>query len=776
MAQTLGIKLAVDVKQLLESVKTAIDKINDGRLDSKGLKLSVNVNALTANIKKAIGEINTQEKLKNKPVNISISEAKLRQSIATAISNINRSGSLANKSVKVNATLNTSSIKKQIRSQLADINSKTGNVNLGTNADSQQIQGAIAKVRVQLKQEGEQLKANNDYLRERNTLFTRTGTVKTSTTYGTSGENTTLNSVNGNLTSIVHKVDNSRIAAEQAKAETAINRTRNALAALRAEYADSNSSKPIKTDTENFKILEKEYNEIIQLINKFEQTDNKNTVSFRANIEGRIAAFEQLIAKYQRAEYAPTSLRAKDVTTSAAIESNRLDEFISKIKASDVPISKMQATIDSLQLSLSKVTDASSLTKFLNEFAIAKSEFSALKAESKAATSEMSQLDSVTNKITASLAVLSNKSNQGIFLKNINNDKVVELRQNFTDLAANYKGLQDSLKKDSSAENVKRVKIELDALQKKLSEAVTNANKLKNSLNGIKSVNAFSTKANMLQGQIYDYMRKNDKAMGVTNPITGMTYGDEMRQILNAIPNTQDLATLDKLNNQFITLRANIKAIGKEGASVAATLKDGALKFIKWFTLTQLIMRAAHNVSQLFSTVKNLDTALVDLRKTFRGGTDELNAFYYESNRIAKQMGVTTEEIIKTAAACSRLGYSSNEAMQKMTEMSAMFAAISPDMNTEQAQNGLVSIMKAFDISPEDTLDGILSKVNVIGNTAATSNGEIVEMLQKSSAAMKVANNTLEETIALETAAIYSENGCAYRNVRKRIYLTALVA
>ncbi|MBD5111479.1 MAG: hypothetical protein HDT42_02950 [Ruminococcaceae bacterium] len=39
MAQTLGIKLSVDVKQLLESIKTAIDKINDGRLDSKELKL-----------------------------------------------------------------------------------------------------------------------------------------------------------------------------------------------------------------------------------------------------------------------------------------------------------------------------------------------------------------------------------------------------------------------------------------------------------------------------------------------------------------------------------------------------------------------------------------------------------------------------------------------------------------------------------------------------------------------------------------------------------------
>ena len=38
-------------------------------------------------------------------------------------------------------------------------------------------------------------------------------------------------------------------------------------------------------------------------------------------------------------------------------------------------------------------------------------------------------------------------------------------------------------------------------------------------------------------------------------------------------------------------------------------------------------------------------------------------------------------------------------------------------------------------------------------NTAAISNDDIVTMLEKSSAAMAEGNNTLEETVALETAA-----------------------
>lgn len=125
----------------------------------------------------------------------------------------------------------------------------------------------------------------------------------------------------------------------------------------------------------------------------------------------------------------------------------------------------------------------------------------------------------------------------------------------------------------------------------------------------------------------------------------------------------------------------------------------------------------------------------------------------------------------------TKRGYSSNEAATKMAKYSSMFASISPGMNIDAATNGLVSMMKAYDIgndNPDDVLDGILSKINVIGNTAATSNAEIVNMLSKSSSAMAEANNTLEETIALETAAVEITRdddsvGNAFKTVSMRI-------
>jgi TP901 family phage tail tape measure protein len=188
-------------------------------------------------------------------------------------------------------------------------------------------------------------------------------------------------------------------------------------------------------------------------------------------------------------------------------------------------------------------------------------------------------------------------------------------------------------------------------------------------------------------------------------------------------------------------------------------------------------MKAVQEVRQAVTSVRELDTALVDLTKTTTMTKSQLEQFYYTANDTAKQMGVTTKEIIDQAAAWSRLGYSSAEAATKMAKYSSMFASISPGMDVDKATDGLVSIMKAFDIgndNPDEVLDGIMSKINIIGNTAATSNDEIVTMLSKSSSAMREANNTLEETIALETAAVEITRdddsvGTAFKTVAMRI-------
>lgn len=122
-----------------------------------------------------------------------------------------------------------------------------------------------------------------------------------------------------------------------------------------------------------------------------------------------------------------------------------------------------------------------------------------------------------------------------------------------------------------------------------------------------------------------------------------------------------------------------------------------------------------NGVKKAVSTITELDTALVDLKKTTAMNENQLENFYYDSNNVAKQMGVTTQEIIDQASAWSRLGFSTNEAATEMAKLSSQLASISPGMSVDESQSGLVSIMKAWSINPDQVKSEIMDPINKLG-------------------------------------------------------------
>lgn len=239
---------------------------------------------------------------------------------------------------------------------------------------------------------------------------------------------------------------------------------------------------------------------------------------------------------------------------------------------------------------------------------------------------------------------------------------------------------------------------------------------------------------------------------------------------LQSIDNQMEL---NKWTAQFSRFKSEVKAAGKNMQSLGDVLKNNVGKVLEWVSATTLLFRAFSLLKSAISTVVALDTAMIDLRKTTEATEAEYRKFYLTANDTAKALGVTTEEVISQTAEWSRLGYTMEEAA-RLAENSAIFRAVSPEMDISMATDGLVSIIKAFDIDVEDSMDGIISKVNAVGNAFAVSNADVVEALTRSSAAMSVANNTFDETVALATAAIEitrdaSSVGNALKTISMRI-------
>ena len=158
-------------------------------------------------------------------------------------------------------------------------------------------------------------------------------------------------------------------------------------------------------------------------------------------------------------------------------------------------------------------------------------------------------------------------------------------------------------------------------------------------------------------------------------------------------------------------------------------------------------------VRTAITAIIQLDDALVDLKKTTSMTSTELEQFYYDANEVAIRTGVTTAEIIQAAANWSRLGYSTKEAATAMAELSSQFAAVSPGMSTEKSQEGLVSIMKAYDIATDDVERKIMDNINTLGNNFAETNEDIIDGLERAGATLSAIGTSVEDSFALFTGA-----------------------
>ena len=305
---------------------------------------------------------------------------------------------------------------------------------------------------------------------------------------------------------------------------------------------------------------------------------------------------------------------------------------------------------------------------------------------------------------------------------------------------------------------------EVNAAFEKLSKNMKGINADKTLSDFKKAQSASIAKLNL---QIEEFLRKNTRM------------GKDFEKKFNSLKLEWDTSTstkrLQELVAEFAKLKAEVTAADKLGAGFFDTLRQRAMgvnaqliaQYLSWQDMLRYMRQA-------IDLVKELDYELIDLKKTTTMSSDELRDFYFAANDTAKEMGVTTKEIISQAAAWSRLGYSSKEAATEMSALSSQFAQISPGMSVDTATNGLVSTMKAFHVDVANVEAEIMDVINKAGNTMATSNEEIVDMLERSSAAMAAANNSIKETIALESAAVQitrnaESTGTAFRTISMRI-------
>ena len=210
--------------------------------------------------------------------------------------------------------------------------------------------------------------------------------------------------------------------------------------------------------------------------------------------------------------------------------------------------------------------------------------------------------------------------------------------------------------------------------------------------------------------------------------------------------------TIEEANQAILKFGARCEEAGVHVNTLAddiiGKLVD-RLKYLASFFLTTAIYSGAQKIYQ---SVLDIDTAMTELRKV----TDATEAKYIQfmdgAIERANRLGTSVKEVVQASADYARLGHTIDEASE-LADSAIIYKNVGDGLSgIDQATEHLISTMKAFGIEAGDAMR-IVDVFNEVANNFPTSAADIGEGLQRSAASLSAAGNSLEESVAIFTAA-----------------------
>lgn len=265
-----------------------------------------------------------------------------------------------------------------------------------------------------------------------------------------------------------------------------------------------------------------------------------------------------------------------------------------------------------------------------------------------------------------------------------------------------FKTKVDALR--TSLEGVKSNQ-ELDAFNDKLKTLTNNAQQLQTQLRTTARDESFSQRLRILSQQVEAFANANTKA--------AQTYTVQFNNLRDGIANATNVNDLRRLQNEFRSLKIAVQDAGLAGKTFGERMKETFGRVLRFTGITSLFMTLSRGFRQLLENVKDLDTAMVNLRKV----TDESEATYSDvfknATESAKELHTEITNIIEATAEFAKLGYNINES-QELAKAAVVYQNVGEISSAEEASKSIISTMKAFGIEAEDVMQ-IVDKFNKVG-------------------------------------------------------------
>ena len=298
---------------------------------------------------------------------------------------------------------------------------------------------------------------------------------------------------------------------------------------------------------------------------------------------------------------------------------------------------------------------------------------------------------------------------------------------------------------DISPDKINSVTDAINQLNIAYREATQEAKDFNKEASREKSINKASMEVANLKSTIHDYIAEHKK-------LEGTDVGKSLYELLEALNQSDAPEKIGELKKKYAELRAESKKLGLESKN----LLDVFEKLFGQHLSTMITMAALHKAQdamrKIYQNVVEIDTALIELRKVSELSGKSLEEYMGRAAEQAQNLGVSISDYISSTADWKRLGYSDEDA-ENMATYSTLLKNVGDgidDVNTSSSY--LISTLQGFGLLAKDA-ENVVDQIDKVANTQPITAQAIGEILTRSAASMKAANNDLAETISLGTAA-----------------------
>lgn len=242
--------------------------------------------------------------------------------------------------------------------------------------------------------------------------------------------------------------------------------------------------------------------------------------------------------------------------------------------------------------------------------------------------------------------------------------------------------------------------------------------------------------------------------------ITGVTKASERAE--RALKE-QEQAT-QRLNNS----QQRLNSTAKKSTSIFKDFANTFVKMAKFNTINLIYDGLITSMREAITTVDEFNKATTELRKVSDLEGESLRKYTQDLIAYGEVVGRTMTDMVNSATIFKRTGATDEEAM-KLAQIAEMYRNVADqELSSADAASFLVSQLKAFNITADDSIR-IINAINEVANKHAVSTNDLQIALSKASASMATANNTYEETIALvegATAVMQGQAGTVGNGLR----------